>query len=796
MGRGGLFRFEQERPQPADSSHIRFDLLNGWRSAGAGADIRPPFAALGDDTLILSTDFTLNTKNTAGFTFYCQGFPGSAAIYLNNRLLLHTRVPWAPREHNVDAEMLRSGTNKLRLVLSAYSSVFPVFSHVYSAPPFLAVSRPFGLRRAQRTLIENFSYDVPGIREKAEIAFSYTINNTLQKKQGYVVEETVRDASGRILFKRRKNLRPESAGYGNRFNLSPARMWTPETPRFVTLTITVKHYQQLIEEKSFTLGIRRAQFSNNRFLLNGRPLRVKGLNFYFNPREISGQRPSDYYLAQLRIIKKAGFNAVRFPGMIPPRSVFSIADTLGLMIFAELPIRRYPADIIQNELLLNTTRSAIQTLFKRYGPHASFIALGLGSEIRTTDPAIQRFFIISSEAGRRPAPLLSYLAPGGNGTFSGLPVDFYLFLKYGPADTLPRFSAHIGFLPGNTGQTIIRRGDEIMDDFIMRKSGLLKSWFTEHKNVFAPGYFIDAYNDQPVDFALSAPAPGQPFALNPAGLFRGGAPNAIRAFQDFHNDSTTALSTPVAQKPDNFFAVVLFFWTIIFLFFYRRYPNFRDNFKRAMRHTYGFFVDMRERRIIPVFNTLMVGFNSVMVLSVLVASTIFYYSGSPFFREMTAILFPDKELYYLILEYASHPWYLLAAIIPLIFIHPLIVGIFIKSYALMRGRYVRFRQTIAIGMWAGAPFAFMMPFSLVAYHAHYYGSYTEILWLVVLLFILWAHYRLINGIRVLMVVPFGYVFLILFLSYIIPLVIFFAFFNPQPLWFEQLLSLINSRMLF
>ncbi len=791
-GRGELFLFETENAAAGDSTHLRLDRLESWRGGQPLAQARPPFAALGYDTLRLRATFKLDAKQTNNYIFYTGGFAGSAVVFINGRRIVKTRMPWTPVEKPVNDGILKTGTNTISLVLTSRSETFPVFTHLYTPPPFIAFFQPFGIRRRSAALIGNFSYSVTEIKKRAQLAFTYTIENKLRKKPGYVVEESVTDDKGTLLFRRRKNLRAETAKYRMALKLSTSRMWSAENPVFITVTLSIKRYQQLIEKKSYRVGIRQARFVNGRFFVNGKRERITGLNLYFNPQEMRGRPITEYYHEQLTTLKQAGFNAVRFPGYLPPEAVLKTADTLGLMIFAELPLRRYSPKVLQNEQLLNATRSAIQSVLNALGRHPSLFALGMGNEIETENPVIQRFFIISSEVEQRPAPLLTYLSPAGPVKSAGLPVDFYMYLKYARQDTVRYQPPLISFLPGNVGQTVIRYRDELREDYTVRKTAWIKSWLADHKELSRNGYFIDAYNDEPVRFALSRPPANQPFGVNPAGLFPGGLPG----FKAIGNDTTLGGLTPAPHKPGNFFALVLFFWTLVFLFFYRRYPRFRDNFSRALRHSYGFYVDMRERRIIPVFNTLMVGLNTVMILSVFLASTVYYYSGDHFFREMLAILFPDKELYYLLLDYSSNRGLILLVFMPLIFIHPLIIGIFIKMYALLRRRYVRFRQTIAIGMWAGAPFAFLMPLSLVSYHFYYYQQYTGLLWMIALFFLLWTHYRLINGIRVLMVVPFGVVFLILFLSYIIPLVIFFAFFNPQPLWFEQLQSLINSRMLF
>lgn len=761
-----------------------------------GGTLPLPFIALGSDTLIARGETRLEARHTEDYLLYMDGIPGSATVFINQQRVFQTSLDWLPVRHKIPPGILKTGPNRWRVVFHARSAWPPVFNHLFAAPFFNGLAGSIRLIKIPHKRISNFSYTITRMENKAHVRLRFRVTPDFRIKEGHALEVDVRNNQGQSLYKNRRPLLPDAGTYSEEITLPTGALWEPAHPVHLTVSFRLKRFLQTLGREDITVGFRTARVTDSAFFLNGQRFRFKGINLYFNPMDMSGRTRNDYYGAVLKKVRQAGYNAVRFPGYVPPESVFTLADSLGLLLLPELPVSRFPADWINNETFLNATRAALQQLMPSLGRHPSFFALGLGNELDADAPVNQRYFLISNDPAMRIAPLLTYIAPlkAGHGRNTG--VDFMLYAPYRPFtewDTLTGSS-----LPAHAGRFIRRHASENYAAFALDKSRRLSQWAQNDPSARTRGYFSDAFNDMPVRYSGTIQDTSDaPYPVEAVG-FLSAIPEEQMTSLNI-KDSLATLSLPPNNVPistHNFFAIVIFVWTLIFLFFFRRYPNFRENFKRAMRRSYGFFVDMREWRIIPVFNTLMIGINSAFVLGVFCASLLYYAGRTLFFHEWLAIFTPDPVVYGHILRLLNNKGWLVTAAVPLFLLYPLMLAVLIKLWAILKKRYIRFRQAVAIGTWSGAPLAFMMPLSMITYHALVYQTYVWAALTLAALFIIWSHYRLINGIRVLLVIRFGAVFMILLLSYIVTMLIFFALFNPQPHWFEQLQTLINSRTLY
>lgn len=115
--------------------------------------------------------------------------------------------------------------------------------------------------------------------------------------------------------------------------------WTPETPRLIDATISV--YDETgegVDEVSSYLGLRTTGTGNGWFLLNDRPYYVRSVleQGYWPQSHLTAPSPA-HLRAEVELIKRLGFNAVRIHQKIEdPRFMFW-ADRLGLLVWGEAP---------------------------------------------------------------------------------------------------------------------------------------------------------------------------------------------------------------------------------------------------------------------------------------------------------------------------------------------------------------------------------------------------------------------------------------------------------------------------
>jgi len=175
---------------------------------------------------------------------------------------------------------------------------------------------------------------------------------------------------------------------------------------------------------------------------------------------------------------------------------------------------------------------------------------------------------------------------------------------------------------------------------------------------------------------------------------------------------------------------------------------------------------------------------------------IFYAHDTFLFQEIVATLFGPFAIYSSILKICSDPLWISLMMFLILFFYPIIISFLLKIIAFFSKERIRYRQGLAIGLWSGVPLLFMLPLSLFGFQILQFGQYETAFLILISLFILWAHFRIINGIRVLFITGLGKVLSAMLLSYIIPIVILWIVFKPSAYWFEYLELLYQARSLF
>jgi len=169
------------------------------------------------------------------------------------------------------------------------------------------------------------------------------------------------------------------------YDLTCIQWWDEFNPALYTLNVRLI-CEDYVDEKHVTFGMRIIQSKNKEFILNGRPIALRG-TIDCAQFPITGYPPMNIeaWRKNFSIIKSYGFNHVRFHSWCPPECAFEAADEIGLYISVEMP------------LWLNLEVCAFEAgddpmhkfyfwheaviISKWYGNHPSFIMFSNGNEI-------------------------------------------------------------------------------------------------------------------------------------------------------------------------------------------------------------------------------------------------------------------------------------------------------------------------------------------------------------------------------------------------------------------------------
>jgi hypothetical protein len=783
--------------------------MDNWTVTGLNGSTTLPFFSDSRDTLIFTNSFSFSADSTIKEVYFKSlGFHGRVTVFLNGNQILKQPNASAPARIKINKQFLVTNSpNQLKIILIKNASVdngFPRFTHLYTEPEYIGIVRPFYLELLRSQIFSDFTYQVSKVNKSFVLDYSYKISSRVlasyKNKSGLAFTESFLDSNNKVISRRRVPSPQKSGLIKNRIKISTKVFWTLDTRQFITFSVGVNRFGKSIEENKIKVAIRDVRVENNVISFNFTKPLIKGVTFYEN---LGFKDGSNLYAAmrnELILIKADGFNAIRFMGHIPDERFLSVADTLGLMLFIDLPLRRYPDIIFKKDALLENLKNTLATTITNFKKHPSFFALGVGQEIVLSDPATQKFYIILNGSTEPPVPFLTYLAPIlTKNTPPEMLADFYMLDMYTPIRSkidLISASKIPYLLAGKTGFNTLDTGNP---KYSLQHKLILQNDIKAVRNdLKLQGGFLETFQD------WRAAIPSYQNIARKDNLVKNGFYDsaltkyewAAQGENFWDNAGTHILASEKQTKPSNVFSIILFFGSLIFFFFYKRYPRFSENYRRSIKHPYGFYVDMRERRIIPIFISFMLGFHNALILSIFAGSFIYFTNDSLLVHEVLNVLIPKAEIFSSYLEISKSELKIIPMLFLFFFFHPLLVGFLIKIIGVLTKNYIRLRQALAIGLWSGAPIIFMLPLSFAAYHLLVKDIFVLPMIIIFSFFILWAHIRLMNGIRVLILSKYRLIFLVLLLSYILPLVIFGFFFIPQPMWYDYLMTLLNSRTLF
>ena len=170
--------------------------------------------------------------------------------------------------------------------------------------------------------------------------------------------------------------------------LAQARTWSPESPALYTLVATLELGATVIDRLSSSFGIRTIAARGREILLNGKPLKIQGVNRYDEFGGFGPNPPMNLVEDELRLMKKTGINLIRahYP-QSPP--FLDLCDRLGILFLEELPINWWGVEwfgkegVVQDEHILDQALPMLGAMIRRDKNHPSVIIWSMANESKT-----------------------------------------------------------------------------------------------------------------------------------------------------------------------------------------------------------------------------------------------------------------------------------------------------------------------------------------------------------------------------------------------------------------------------
>lgn len=127
----------------------------------------------------------------------------------------------------------------------------------------------------------------------------------------------------------------QAAGEVSAVTVNDIRLWSPDSPQLYTLEVRLLRGEVIDDAYECEVGFKDLSCDRHRFILNGRPLFLKGVCKHEMVAD-SGHCPSVSQMeADMQMIKDMGCNFVRLVHYPHNKKIIEIADRIGLMVSEE-----------------------------------------------------------------------------------------------------------------------------------------------------------------------------------------------------------------------------------------------------------------------------------------------------------------------------------------------------------------------------------------------------------------------------------------------------------------------------
>ncbi|MFV9552451.1 glycoside hydrolase family 2 TIM barrel-domain containing protein [Algibacter sp. PT7-4] len=336
-------------------------------------------------------------KNKDVFLHFA-GVSGAMYVYINGQMVGYNQGSKTPAEFKV-TKYLKPGENQLSVQVLRWSD-----GSYMEDQDFWRLS---GIERDVYLRVENPVY-IKDIELKNDLSnnykqglFSAKIDLSSYSKQPEkgIVEIKLMDSNEEIEaysknFEISSKQSIEVFLEGTISNVVP---WTAEIPKLYTVLVTLKDVDgNIMQATSIKTGFRNIKIENNQFLVNGKPVLLKGVNLHDHDEKSGHVVSEELTMKDLELMKKNNVNAIRCSHYPKNPFFYSLCDQYGFYVINEANIETHGMGTTNQGLDNNEEAKKVHPayqpkwkaahldrtirMFERDKNHPSIITWSLGNE--------------------------------------------------------------------------------------------------------------------------------------------------------------------------------------------------------------------------------------------------------------------------------------------------------------------------------------------------------------------------------------------------------------------------------
>ncbi|MCD8334931.1 MAG: DUF4982 domain-containing protein [Clostridiales bacterium] len=265
-----------------------------------------------------------------------EGVYSNAMVYVNGQLAGKNNFGYSTFYVPMNDLVTYGVENEIRVQVrncnmtnSRWYSGSGIYRDVYLLESELIYLVPDGVQVVTETADEEYA----ALRVSAELR---SLQHALQH---LTVETVLRDPSGAEAAKCQSVLTllgGEERTVSQRVAVAQPQLWSDETPALYTYEITLRDGDTVLDTETGAFGIRTLALDAKRGLrVNGKTVKLRGACVHHDSGLLGAATYDEFHLRQAKLLKEAGFNAIRSSHQSMAPAMLRACDQVGLYVMDE-----------------------------------------------------------------------------------------------------------------------------------------------------------------------------------------------------------------------------------------------------------------------------------------------------------------------------------------------------------------------------------------------------------------------------------------------------------------------------
>src|ERR1700756_4194494 len=311
-----------------------------------------------------------------------EGVMTASTVWINGTRLGEYKGGYTPFSFDLTPHLDFDGENVLAVdVDSSERPDIPPFGYEIDYLTFGGIYREVSLRVVPSTFIENiFAHPKDVLTPTPSVDVDCFVQRLNSVREALQLEVELRDGD-RVIAKNKQPI-PSTATSGSEpvkssvhlEKLGDIKLWSLEQRNFYTVHVRLLRNNQVVDEDLRRLGFREAQFTDHGFELNGKVIKLRGLDRHQTFPWVGQAMPGRAQRRDADLLRsKLKCNIVRTSHYPQSRHFLDACDEIGLLVLEEIPGWQHIGDQAWKDISVDN----VGRMIRRDWNHPSIILWGV-----------------------------------------------------------------------------------------------------------------------------------------------------------------------------------------------------------------------------------------------------------------------------------------------------------------------------------------------------------------------------------------------------------------------------------